>query len=340
MSSEALSPRGELSPFEQMRLAREIIQAEGEALADLASQLTTDFPKAVDYIYHCQGAVVVSGMGKAGLIGQKLSATFSSTGTRSHFLHPAEAMHGDLGRIHTSDVALILSQSGSTEEVVRILPSLRRWNIPIVAITAHEGSPVGRAAAVVLPLGKLREACPLGLAPSTSTTAMLALGDALALVASRRRGFRREDFAQFHPGGSLGRQLCDVDDEMRPLDECRVGSADWTIREVFTRLRSKGRRTGAIMLVDDQERLVGIFTDSDLARLLEQRRDDAFDQPIHGAMIARPITIQAGRPLAEAVAVMRQRRISELPVINDRGEPVGLLDITDLLDLVPEQRLN
>src|SRR5947199_1104671 len=214
-------------------------------------------------------------MGKAGLIAQKVAATLASTGTRSHFLHPSEAIHGDLGRLHADDVALLLSFSGQTEEIVRILPALRDLNVPIIAVTGQPESPLAMQAVITLDLGAIREACPLGLAPTASTTAMLALGDALALVLSRVRGFSSEDFARFHPGGSLGRKLARVEDVMRPLAQCRVARHEQTLRETLVGQSRPGRRTGAIMVVDAAGVLVGVFTDSDLARLLEASRDSA-----------------------------------------------------------------
>ena len=207
MSMEAAAVPQRLSPFEQLRHARQIIQTESHSLAKLAERLDSQFCLAVKYLHECRGNVIVSGMGKAGLIGQKIMATLASTGTPSHCLHPAEAVHGDLGRVGREDVMLILSQSGETEEVVRMLPSLVQRKVPIIALTARADSTLGRSAAVTIELGRIEEACSLGLAPSTSTTAMLALGDALALVVSRMRNFGYEDFARFHPAGSLGQKL-------------------------------------------------------------------------------------------------------------------------------------
>ncbi len=336
MTSEARA-YAPLSPFEQLRYARDIIQIEANSLAQLAGRLSPEFSEAVDLILGCRGSVIVSGIGKAGLIGQKLTATLASTGTRSHFLHPAEAIHGDLGRIHRDDCLLMLSQSGETEEIVRLLPILEKFGVPLIAVTAKRTSALGRAATVVLELGPLREACALGLAPSTSTTVMLALGDALALVASRMRDFRREDFARFHPGGSLGRQLSNVEDLMRPLVECRMASEDLSLREVFVALSRPGRRSGAIMLVDDLGRLTGLFTDSDLARLFERRRDDAFDRSIREVMTAQPRTVRHGARIADALAIMAERKISELPVVDAVGAPLGLIDITDVVGMIPEE---
>ena len=320
-----------LTPFEQLRYAREIIQLEADALGELSERLNADFLTAVSHVFQCETNVIVTGMGKAGLIGQKIAATLASTGTRSHFLNPAEAFHGDLGRIHKDDVVLVLSQSGKTEEIVRLLPSLASLETKVLAITRDRQSPLGAAATVVLELGPLQEACALGLAPSTSTTAMLAYGDAIALVASRMRNFRREDFARFHPGGSLGAQLAHVEQRMRPLDQCRLAEQQETLREVLSTRAVQGRRSGAVLIVDAADRLVGIFTDSDLARLFELRREVALDQPIGTVMTTRPILVPAGSMLRDAMTIMAERKLSELPVIDADRKPVGLLDITDLM---------
>jgi len=337
MSTDAAPTPIRLSPLEQLRYGREIVQRESRSLAEVAKRLDCGFCRAVDLVYQCRASVIVSGMGKAGLIGQKVAATLASTGTRSHFLHPAEAVHGDLGRIHSHDVALILSQSGETEEVLRLLPSLAELGMPIIAITCRADSTLARAAAATIDLGPLEEACRLGLAPSTSTTAMLAVGDALALVVSRMRNFTREDFARFHPAGNLGRKLSKVDHYLRPLAQCRVAAESRTVREVFVTLSVPGRRTGAIMLVDDSGRLSGIFTDSDLARLFERRRDRDLDGPIRELMTPHPLTVQVGSMMADAVAIMAQRKISELPVVDPEGKPAGLIDVTDVVGLLPAE---
>lgn len=336
-SRAALQPS--FTPEDQLIYAREIVRIETQALLHLAERLDDEFCRATALLTSCTGSVLVTGIGKAGLIGQKIMATLASTGTRSHFLHPAEAVHGDLGRVRSDDVVLALSQSGETEEVVRLLPSLRSAGVPIIAVTASRKSTLGRAAGVVLELGPLKEACTHGLAPSTSTTAMLALGDALALVASRMRGFAREDFARFHPGGSLGRKLLKVEDKMRLRHQCRISSDEATVRQVFIDLNRPGRRTGAILLVDAEGKLSGLFTDSDLARLFERRFDDALDGPISAVMTRQPTTVCVGAPLVDAVAIMAERRISELPVIDDHRVPQGLIDVTDIVGMIPEESL-
>ncbi|HBO44503.1 MAG TPA: KpsF/GutQ family sugar-phosphate isomerase [Planctomycetaceae bacterium] len=321
--------------FEILRLAREIIRLESRALADVAARLDRRFCDAVDCLYHCRGSVIVSGMGKAGLVGQKIMATLASTGTRAHCMHPAEAVHGDLGRVHRDDVVLLLSQSGETEEVTRLLPSLVELGVPIIAITARDDSTLGRAATVTIEMGALEEAGSLGLAPSTSTTVMLAVGDALALVTSQMRDFRREDFARFHPAGTLGLKLSKVQHVMRPLAACRMASDRQTVREVLTCVSKPGRRSGAVMLLDSAGRLSGIFTDSDLARLFEHHHEDQLDVAVREVMTPRPLTVAVGTLVADAVEIIARRKISELPVIDANGCPIGMIDITDIVGMLP-----
>ena len=339
MNMEATRSGQSLSELDQLRYAREILCIEGRSLLDLAERLDSHFCQATQLLFSCNGNVIVTGMGKAGLVGQKIAATLASTGTRSHFLHPAEAIHGDLGRLSHQDIILLLSQSGETEEIVRLLPFLLKWGIPLIAITGNRESTLGHTASVVLELGSLQEACSLGLAPSTSTTAMIAVGDALALVTSRMQGFSSEDFAKFHPGGSLGRKLAHVEDVMRPLTQCRTAPDELSIREVLVREGRLGRRTGAIMLTNKEGSLTGIFTDSDLARLFEARREDAMDKPISDFMTTAPATVTVGTSMAVALETIVKRKISELPVIDSWGHPQGLIDITDIVEL-PDQAEN
>ena len=220
-----------------------------------ARRLDEEFCRAADCLYHCRGSAIVTGIGKAGLIGQKIMATLASTGTRSHFLHPAEAVHGDLGRIHGDDVVLVLSQSGETEEIVRLLPPLAEAAVPIIAITGKATSTLARAARAVIDLGPTGRGLPAGAGASSSTAAMLAVGDALALVVSRMRGFARDDFARYHPAGNLGLQLSKVQQHMRPLEHCRVARQEETVRQVLVRVSVPGRRSGATMLIDAAGRL-------------------------------------------------------------------------------------
>ena len=323
------------SRLAQLREAREIIVHEGQALLGLARRLDTQFCDAVDLLVACRGCVMVTGVGKAGLIGRKITATLSSTGTRAHFVHPTEALHGDLGCVGPGDVWLMLSNSGETDEVLRLLPIIRERELPVVAITASNVSSLGAAAHVTIQLGRLVEAGAHGLAPSTSTTAMLAIGDALALVISQARNFTPQQFAAFHPGGSLGRRLASVKDIMRSGDQVRIASESATIREVFITLSRPGRRTGAVMLVDADGRLSGLFTDSDLARLLERRRDEQIDRPISEVMTVRPLTVGPDAILEEVLQLLGSRHVSELPVVDADGSPIGLVDITDLIGIGP-----
>lgn len=309
---------------------RATIRHEAEVLLRLAEGLDERFAAAVEAVWNCRGDVVVCGIGKAGHVGAKLSATFASTGTRSHFLHPAEAIHGDLGRVDYRDVVLMLSQSGETEEIVRLLPLLRGLGATLVAITASAESTLGKAAQIVLELGNIAEACPLNLAPTASTAAMLAMGDALAMTVCQQRGFQPEDFARYHPGGSLGRRLALVEEMMRPLEQCRVASDQLSIRDVFRNVRINGRRTGAVMLTDHEGRLSGIFTDSDLARLFERDDLNDVDRPIAAVMTKHPKTTLVGIRFQTAMHRLTDDKISELPVIDTEGRPVGMLDVTDV----------
>jgi arabinose-5-phosphate isomerase len=314
-----------------------MVASEGEAIVRSAASLSPEAVRAAEMTAQCDGCVVVTGVGKAGLVGQKLVATLASTGTPSHFLHPAEAVHGDLGRVRQVDLVWAISNSGRSEEVVRIAPHLREHASGLIAITADADNPLAAAADCVVRIGRHQEACPHGLAPTSSTAVMMAVGDGVAMLASRLRRFSPQDFARFHPGGALGRKLAQVNQMMRPLAVCRIASAQSTIRQAMVGASKSGRRTGAVMLLDGQGRLAGLFTDSDLARLLEQRDDRALDDPIESRMTRQPATADSGWPLGQAMALMSRRRISELPVVDRDGRPVGLLDITDVVSLADSQ---
>jgi arabinose-5-phosphate isomerase len=326
---------GASATAKRRRIARgtEILMQAAKSIQAIAESIDEDFLVAVDKLLNMRGSLIVCGIGKAGLVGKKLAATFASTGTRAHFLHPAEAIHGDLGCVGPTDVVLILSNSGATEEIVRILPFMLRKSAGVIAITSGANSPLARVADISLILPPCQEACQHNLAPSTSTTSMMAIGDALALVVSEARGFGVEDFAELHPGGALGRKLANVDEIMRPLADCRVASSQISIRSMLVDASKPGRRSGATMLIDSQQRLEGIFTDSDLARLLEQRRDADLDRCVAELMSRTFSAIQSGARLSDAIDVMVQRKISELPVVDTDDKPVGLIDITDLLGI-------
>jgi arabinose-5-phosphate isomerase len=325
------------SPADRLAYARQIVRAEAAALEQVAGRLDERFLEAVELLRRCAGRVAVTGTGKSADIGQKIAGTLNSTGTRAYVLDATRAVHGDLGMVHPNDVVLALSHSGESEEVVRLLGPLRQLATAIVGLTSNARSTLAAKADVAIVLGPLEEVCPLGLAPSTSTTAMAAVGDALAFVLTRLREFTREDFARYHPAGSLGRKLLKVEAVMRHGADVRLASETEAVRDVFARGRPRGRRTGAVMLTDADGRLAGIFTDSDLARLFEQRRDAALDSPIREVMTAQPITVAVGTRVIDAVEILSRRKISELPVVDADGRPVGLLDITDLIGMVPAE---
>jgi arabinose-5-phosphate isomerase len=303
------------------------------ALTRLADALDDDFALAVDKLVHMRGCLIVCGIGKAGLIGRKLAATFASTGTPSHFLHPSEALHGDLGCVGPNDIVLVLSNSGSTEEIVQLLPYLSRRAATLISITSGANSPLARASDLALVLPPFQEACQHNLAPTTSTVAMLAIGDALAMVVSEAKGFRVEDFAELHPGGALGRKLSTVDEAMRPVTDCRVSLDQVTIRQMLVEVSKPGRRSGAVMIVDGQGVLVGIFTDSDLAKMLEHHREAELDRLIGEVMTTQFSAVRSGARLQDAIEIMAKRKISELPVVDGSDLPLGLIDITDILGI-------
>lgn len=322
---------------EGVAFAREVLRIEAEALGRVRERLGPAIAQAADLIYRCAGSVIVTGMGKAGLVGQKLAATLASTGTRAFPLHPGEAIHGDLGRIRADDVVIALSQSGETEEVLRLVPALRRLGARLIAITERATNSLGRAADLCIALGPIEEACPLGLAPSASTTALMAVGDALALLVSRTRDFSPEDFALYHPGGSLGRKLTRVEDVMRTGRQLRRAHVEETVREIFVRLAGPRRRSGAILIEDADTHLLGIFTDSDLARLFEKRREVELDRQIGEIMTIDPKRVRVGALLSDAVELLKTYKISELPVVDRGNRLVGLIDVTDLIGLVPAE---
>ncbi|MCC6581255.1 MAG: KpsF/GutQ family sugar-phosphate isomerase [Phycisphaeraceae bacterium] len=323
-------------------LARKVLRAEADAVAGVP--VDAAFGEAVDLIYRlthdpARGALVVSGLGKSNFIGQKIVATFASTGTPSHFLHPTEAMHGDLGRIRRDDVVLLLSFSGHTEEVVSLAAILRQDGVPVIAMTGRRDSDLARLATVTLWIGDVTEACPHNLAPTASTTAMLALGDALALCVSRQGDFGVEDFRRFHPGGNLGRQLMPVVQAMRfkagenlPLIPHAV-----TLRHAYDMADAAAapgvRRAGAMLIVDDQGKLAGIFTDGDLRRLVIRHPRDAMDKPMNAIMTAQPRRLRHVALVRDAVAIFRELRIDEIPVVDDHDKPLGLIDVQDLVSL-------
>jgi len=312
------------------------MNAEAEAVQRVAARAAGPdaalWQRAVGLLAGCSGHVVVSGMGKSGLIGAKLAATMSSLGQPAHFLHPSEAVHGDLGRVRPGDVAILISYSGGTEEVVNLAAILRTDGVPRIGISCRHDSHLARLSDVHLAIGDVVEACPLNLAPTASTTAMLAMGDALALAVARRRNFAEDDFHRRHPGGSLGAGLKPVTEVLR----FRVGDNLPTVSEghrVEEALRATGagRRAGALVVVDADGRLAGIFTDGDLRRHLNSEGPAVLQRTMRDVMTARPTSLSADSIVRDAVQLVRERRLDEIPVVDADGRPVGLIDVQDLI---------
>jgi arabinose-5-phosphate isomerase len=310
-------------------LAREVLLIESRELASIANRLDKRFTDAAELILQCRGRVVVSGMGKSGHIGRKIASTFASTGSPAFFVHPGEASHGDLGMITADDLVIALSNSGESEELLAILPTIKRLGATIISITGHPGSTLAKESDIHLDAHVSQEACPLGLAPTASTTAMLALGDALAVTVLDQRGFSAEDFARSHPGGSLGRRLLiHVSDIMRQDTAIPSVKADALLSEGLLEMTRKG--LGMTAIVDEANRPIGIFTDGDLRRAFENGIT-INDTVMRDVMGANPYTITPERLAVEAVEIMENRKINGLLVIDQQGTLVGALNMLDLL---------
>lgn len=314
----------------------EVLKSEAQAIERLAQRAKADcaqWEAAIDLLAACTGHVIVSGMGKSGLVGNKISATFSSLGQPSSTLHPAEAVHGDLGRVRRDDVVLLLSYSGETEEVVNLAAILRADGVPRLGVSSRPDSNLAKLSDVHLCVGDQTEACPLNLAPTASTTAMLALGDALALALSSRRSFGANDFQKRHPGGMLGAGLRPIVEVLRFKvgDNLPVVRDDVTVREACEESRT-GRRTGAVVLVDESGQLSGIFTDGDLRRLM-LNDSQGMSRTISEVMTKRPEHLLVDDLVRDAVRLMRENRHDEIPVLDHDGKPVGLVDVQDLIAL-------
>jgi arabinose-5-phosphate isomerase len=317
------------------RLARaaEVLRLEARTIAGLEAQLDESFSQAVDMLLACEGLVVVTGVGKAGLVGQKISATLASTGTPSVFLHPTEAMHGDLGRLRARDLLLAISNSGETTEVNTLIGPARKIGARILAVTGSKTSVLARLADCVIDIGNVVEACPLKLAPTASTSAMLALGDALAMVVLQERSFSREDYALFHPAGALGRKLMRVSEVMRKNEQLPIVKTGTTLRDTILVMNRTSGRPGAALVVDSMRALCGIFTHGDLARLFETRGRVELDQPVDEFMGRNPKSIGPEHLVEEAQHLMQAHRIDQIAVIDETRRPIGLLDVQDLLDV-------
>jgi len=318
------SPEGGTS----LDVGRRVLDIEARAVQALVQRLDGGFSQAVDLLYHCKGKVVVSGMGKSGLIGQKIAATMASTGTPSFFLHPAEGLHGDLGMLARRDVLIAISNSGETQEILQLLPFMDRMAIPVVAIVGRMGSALAKNSAVALDVSVAEEACPMGLAPTASTTATLAMGDALAVALLEKRGFKEHDFAQFHPGGTLGRRLLvKVRDVMHVGEE--LPQVQETVSASVALLEMSAKKLGMTTVVDRAGTLLGVITDGDLRRMLEKnihidkiKADDIMSKSAK--------TIGPDEMAVDALDVLRKNEISQL-VVTDAGKYLGIIHLHDLI---------
>ena len=321
--------RTAFDPAQALALARQTFEIEAAAVLGLATRIGPEFANAVQAMLLCKGRVVVMGMGKSGHIGRKIAATLASTGTPAMFVHPGEASHGDLGMITAADVVLAISNSGESEELTAILPTLRRLQVVLVALTGGVQSALARHADLVLDTSVPQEACPLNLAPTASTTAQLAMGDALAVALLEARGFKPEDFARSHPGGSLGRKLLTlVADVMRHGDAVPSVRPDASLGELMREMSVKG--LGASAVTDAQQRVLGIFTDGDLRRLIEKGVDLRATRAAD-VMHANPRTLNASALAVDAVALMEQHRITSVLVLDEAGRLCGALNTNDLM---------
>ncbi len=311
------------------RIARRVLNIESQAIKDLSKKINKNFDKAIQILSRCKGRVVFTGMGKAGIIAQKISATMSSTGTPSLFLHSAEAIHGDLGRVTKDDVVVALSNSGETEEVRKLLPLIKKIGLKLISLTGNTKSTMAKYSDVVLDVSVKKEACPLGLAPTSSTTAMLAMGDALCVCLLKEKKFKEEDFAFYHSGGSLGRKLLlKVEDIMRKGVASPIVNENKLVKEVLYAITKA--RAGAASVVNKKGKLIGIFTDGDLRRHL----DSSSHLPslkIKEVMTKNPITVNKEQLAVEALRILQERKIDEVPVVDKFHRPVGMLDVQDLL---------
>ncbi|MFQ5949130.1 MAG: SIS domain-containing protein [Nitrospiria bacterium] len=310
-----------------------VLKIEAEALSGLAKKIDHRFVEAVALCYSCRGRVVVIGMGKSGLIGKKVSATLASTGTTAFFLHPSDGIHGDLGMVSRDDVVLAISNSGETEEILRILPPIKRMNLKLITLTGHVGSTLAKASDVVLDVSIREEACPLGLAPTASTTAALAMGDALAIALLQKKGFREEDFASFHPGGSLGRGLLlKVNDVVHTGEEIPIVKEETPMQEVVLEMTEK--KLGMTTVLNREGKLSGVITDGDLRRLIKNidlERGNIFLLPARDVMNPTPKTIGAEALAAKAIHQMETHSITSLVVVDENGFVKGIVHLHDLL---------
>ncbi len=313
--------------IDDLALARKVLRTEADAILSLVSRLDGGFTAAVQLLYECRGRVILTGMGKSGIICRKIAATLSSTGTPAFFLHPAEAIHGDLGVIQADDAVVALSYSGETEELLRVLETIRRLGARLIAITGNPRSTLSQAADITIDCSVAEEACPMNLVPTASTTAALALGDALAMALLVRKGFREEDFASLHPGGKLGKRLMRVEHLMHTGAELPAVGATTAMRDVIYEMSRKG--LGMTCVMDDEGRLAGIITDGDLRRHMAAT-PDVLGRTAGDVMTRGPVTIDRGMLAVQALSLMEQRKITSLVVVDDRRAVEGVLHLHDL----------
>jgi len=312
-----------------IKRAKMVLEIEASAIKDLKRRVNKDFAAIVNKISKIRGRVIVTGMGKPGFIAQKISATLSSTGTPSLYLHPAEALHGDLGRVTKDDCLIALSNSGETEEICKLLPIIKKIGVLLVAMVGNPNSTLAKNSDFAINTKVKKEACSLGLAPTTSTTAMLAMGDALAVALLDRKGFKEKDFAFYHPGGALGKRLLlRVGDIMRTGVDNPLVKENALVKDVLLRITKA--RAGSANVIDKKGKLIGIFTDGDLRRHMDSKVNIA-NKKMQDVMTKNPITIKKHKLAAEAFQILRSKKIDEIPVVDDNSKPIGLLDVQDLL---------
>jgi len=316
--------------LQMISIGKEVIRKEAQAISDLENKINAEFAEAVELLAQCKGRVIISGMGKSGIIGRKIAATLTSTGTTAMFLHPAEGMHGDLGAVHKDDVVICISKSGNTSELFQIFPVLKRIGVPIISIVGNRRSRIAERSDIVLDASVKEEACPFNLAPTSSTTAALVIGDALAVALLKRRNFTAEQFAMFHPGGSLGKKLSvKIDDVMFTGDRIPKVTENLPLKQVIFEITAK--RFGSTCVVDEEDRLIGIITDGDIRRLVEKTKD-IWELKASQIMTRNPKTVKIGSLAADALKLMTDFSIMQVIIVDDNNHPRGIVHIHDLLE--------
>lgn len=311
-------------------IAKRVLRIEADAILALTDKLNSNFEESVNTIFKSKGRVVVTGMGKSGLVGKKIAATLASTGTPAFFLHPAEAIHGDIGMVTADDVIIAISNSGETEELIGLIPFLKRFNVSLISMTGNPNSTLSKAADITLDVSVKEEACPLGIVPTASTTATLAMGDAIAVALLMKRGYKEEDFAFFHPGGSLGKKLfIKVKDLMHTGDALPVVAPDISMTKAVMEISSK--RLGVAIVVDSDKKILGVITDGDLRRGIEKWGKAVFDMKAGEVMTKNPKTISEDELAAKALAIMESKSITSLAVPDSDGKAKGIIHLHDIL---------